>query len=539
MAYYKDLREHVRALEEKGRLVRIKRPINKDTELQPLVRWQFRGLPEEQRKAFLFENVTDAKGRQYAAPVLVGCHAASREVYAIGMMCLAGEIMEKWTQAELHPVRPVVVESGPIYEEMHRGDGLLEHGGMGEFPVPVSTPGFDNAPYLTAANWVSKDPETGIRNVGNYRSMVKAPDRLGICALPTQHLREHWEKCRSRGIPLQAAIVLGAAPNVGYAATVKLPYGVDEYDIAGGIAGAPVELVRCQTVDLEVPATSEIVIEGLVPTDYLEREAPFGEWTGFMGMYQSNPVLNITCIMHRQKPVLNAFISQFPPSESSKLRQIGTEAIFYKFLKYDCNIPGIVDVAVQETSAMVVIRMRKTHPSQVWQALNGAAALISGLWKTIIVVDEDIDPWDVESVNWAMSFRVQPHRDMQITRGRVSALDPSSAPLNDPDRRYPGVTGDSALLIDATRKWPYPPTSLPKKEFMERARQIWDEEGLPKLTPRVPWFGYSLGFWTEENEEEALLAVKGEHYLTGQKLAETRTKPEKGAKVEQRKADAT
>ncbi len=525
MAYYKDLREHVKALESAGKLVHIKRPIIKETELHPLVRWQFRGLPESERKAFIFENVVDVKGRKYDMPVLLACHAASREIYGIGMMCKPGEIMEKWAQAQLHQVDPVMVKTGPIYDEIHKGDKLMEHGGLNELPVPISTPGMDNAPYLTAANWVTKDPDTGITNIGNYRAMLKSPTRLGICALSGQHFREHWDRCRAKGIPMEAAIVLGASPNVGYVATAKLPYGTDEYKVAGGIAGAAVELVKCQTVNIEVPATSEIVIEGIVPTDFQEREAPFGEYTGYMGMEAINPVMNVTCIMHRKKPIFNAFLSQFPPSESSKLRQIGTEVVFYKFLKHDCNIPGILSVSIHESSGAaeyVVISMKKTHPSQAWQALNGAAALIPNVGKIIIVVDEDIDPTDPDSVNWALSFRMQPHRDLRVTQGKISGLDPSSAPMTDPNRRYPGVQGASCLLLDATRKWAYPPTSLPKKEFMENARKIWEEEGLPKLTPKVPWFGYNLGFWSPEYDEEAQLALKGEHYQTGEKLAKRR-----------------
>ncbi|MBI4330650.1 MAG: UbiD family decarboxylase [Chloroflexi bacterium] len=526
MAYYRDLREHIKVLEQHGKLIRIKRPINKDTEMHPLVRLQFRGLPEKERKAFIFENVLDVKGKSYDIPVVVGLHAASKEIYALGMGCRPEEIMEKWAQAELHPVEPVMVSGGPVCEEIHKGETLLQHGGLGEFPVPISTPGFDNAPYLTAANFVSKDPDTGVRNTGNYRAMVKSPTRLGICALATKHFRNHWEKHQKLGKPMQAAVVLGASPNFGFVATARLPYGKDEYAVAGGIAGSPLEVVKCQTVNIEVPAAAEIVLEGIVPTDTLEREGPFGEYTGYQGMDQFNPYLEITCIMHRKKPVFNAFISQFPPSESTMIQNLASEGVLYKFLKYDCNIPGIVDVAVHETSGSagqwIVIRMRKTHPSQAWQALNGAHGLMPGMGKFTVAVDEDVDPWDLESVVWAMSYRVQPHRDIRITQGKVGGLDPSAAPLTDPERRYPGVTGCSAILIDATRKWPYPPTSLPKKEFMDRAIQIWQEEGLPEIKPRVPYHGVSFGFWSREHEEEADLALKGDHYLTGEKLAKQR-----------------
>ncbi|MDP2734655.1 MAG: UbiD family decarboxylase [bacterium] len=526
MAYYRDLREYLKVLEKANKLVRITREINKDTELHPLVRWQFRGLPEAERRGFLFENVTDVKGRKYSIPVAVGIHAASREIYGLAMQCGPQEISAAWTKALMRPIEARLVETGPVQEEVHMGDKLLEHGGMAEFPVPISTPGFDNAPYLTAANWVTKDPDTGIVNIGNYRAMMKSDTRLGVLALGTQHLRLHWEKCRKLGRPLQAAVVLGPTPNVGLVATAKVPYGIDEYAVAGGIAGEPVELVRCKTVDIEVPATAEIVIEGELPVDAIEMEGSFGEFTGYMGMAGLAPFFNVTCITHRQNPIFNAFLSQFPPSESSKLKQVATEAIFYKFLKHDCNISGILDVACHDSigsTYYIVIRMRKSFPSEAWQALNAAVALAPTFGKFIIVVDEDIDPWDAESVNWALCFRVQPHLDTRITVGKEAGLDPSASSPTNP-QKYPYPNGCSALLINATMKWPYPPVSLPKREYMEQARQIWESEGLPQLNPRVPWFGYSLGFWEKEHEEEAELALKGEHYRTGEKFAGKRKK---------------
>ncbi len=525
MAYYKELREHIKALEANNKLVRIKREINKDTELMPLVRWQFRGLPEEERKAFLFENVVDASGKRYNIPVLVASHAASREVYAIGMMCQPSEIPEKWAEARRHPIEPRIVDEGHVQEEIHLGDKLLEHDGLAEFPVPISTPGFDNAPYLTAANWVTKDPETGARNVGNYRAMIKSKTRTGILNKHPQDLRTSWEKCRQMGKPLPAAVFIGAVPAIGFAATVKFPYDVDEYAVSGGIAGEPIELVKCKTVDLEVPATAEIVIEGELPIDFIEREAPFGEMTGYMGLEEMQPYFNVTCITHRKDPIYNAFISQFPPSESSKLRHIGNEANTYQFLRYDCGLP-VLDVALHESCAAspyCVISMKKSHPSQAWRVLNAVVAL-SPIRKIVVVVDDDIDPRDADSVNWAISYRVQPHRDVRIIEGMVAVLDHSASPPTETKSDYPMPSGASALLINATTKWDYPPVSLPRKEFMERARQIWEEEGLPKLKPMKPWYGYSLGYWTKELEEEAELALKGQHFQTGEKLAKQRKK---------------
>ncbi|MDP2646259.1 MAG: UbiD family decarboxylase [Desulfobacterales bacterium] len=524
MAYYRDLREHIAALEANNKLVRVGRPINKDTELMPLVRWQFRGLAEDDRKAFLFENVTDAKGRKYTVPALVASHAASRQIYAIGMMCGPSEIMERWTKAQLNPIPPKRVESGPCQEEVHLRASLCEHGGLEEFPIPISTPGLDNAPYLTCANWVTKDPDTGRVNVGNYRAMVKSPTRLGICSQVGQHIRKHWDKCREKGIPLQAAIVIGASPNIGYTSAAKLPYDLDEYSVSGGLAGQPVELVKCKTVDIEVPATAEIVIEGLLPTDSMEREAPFGEFSGYMGSELISPYFVVTAITHRKDAIYNAFISQFPPSESSKLRQVGYEATLFKYLRYDSNLPSVLDVGFHETAGSAlyaVIQMGKSHQSETWQALYGSVTLAANTPKFSIVVDDDIDPRDADSVNWALSFRVQPHRDIRIVEGRTTALDPSGAPgdASDDERRYPGPGGASAILINATRNWDYPPVSLPRKEYMEKAKKIWEEMGLPRLKPKAPWFGYELGDWSPENREEADLAVQGDYFVTGEKLA--------------------
>ncbi|HEX2932885.1 MAG TPA: UbiD family decarboxylase, partial [Candidatus Binatia bacterium] len=166
---YGDFREHLNALEERGKLVRIKRAINKDTELMPLVRWQFRGLEERDRKAFLFENVVDGKGKRYAMPVTVGTLAATTEIYAIGLRCEPDEIHERWAQAQLKPLEPTLVTGAPVHEVVWQGQDLLNGHGLDMIPVPISTPGFDNAPYLTSANWITKDIETGIYNIGNYR----------------------------------------------------------------------------------------------------------------------------------------------------------------------------------------------------------------------------------------------------------------------------------------------------------------------------------------------------------------------------------
>ncbi|MBI4523390.1 MAG: UbiD family decarboxylase [Deltaproteobacteria bacterium] len=526
--YYRDVREHLRILEGRGKLVRITREINKDTELMPLVRWQFRGLEEEQRKAFLFENVTDVKGRRYGMPVSVGTLAASTEIYSIGLMCAPEEIHERWTAAQLSPIAPVTVQSGPAQEVVWRGEDLLKGHGLEMLPVPISTPGFDNAPYLTSANWVSRDPETGIYNIGNYRGQIKGSARVGGL-FARQHMGQHWKKCIARGAPLEAAIVIGAIPTIAYAATAKLPYDFDEYRLAGGLAGEPVELVKCITVDIKVPATAEIVIEGIIPIDSVEPEGPFGEYTGYIGQRGLSPYMQVTCITHRRDAIYTALMSQFPPSESSKIKHVGTEKVICKFLRYDCGNPSVIDAAIHDEvsgsgQAYCVIKMKKTGSGDVWRALNATAGYAGNYAKICIAVDEDIDIRDPAMINWAICFNVIPDRDVVIAKGKGGGLDPSAHPPVSPGSERI-ETEMTALLIDATRPWPYPPVSLPRKEFMERAKAVWEELALPDLKPRMPWYGYSLGAWTKEDEEEAELALRGEHFVTGEKAKSRRVKP--------------
>ncbi|MFC1955092.1 UbiD family decarboxylase [Chloroflexota bacterium] len=531
MAYFKDLREHLIALEERGALIKIKRPINKDTELHPLVRLQFRGLPEEERKAFLFENVYDSRGRNYDSPVAVAAIAASMDVYATGMMCNPEDINKRLDEARRNSIKPLLISSGPVHEEIHVGDTLMEHGGLDEFPIPISTPGFDPAPFFSSPYIVTKDPDTGIQNVGTYRCHLKSPTRTGICMnYSSQDFATHWRMCKERGVPLQAAIIVGAAPNIAFTSVAKLSYGVDEFAVAGGIAGAPVEQVKCITVDLEVPAYAEIVIEGEVPTDEFEPEAPFGESLGYIGLRKMSPFINVTCITHRKNPIWQSFISQFPPSESSQMRLVSWGHTLYYYLRHELNMTDVLEVAFHQQSGSqgyIVIKMKKTESSEVMLTLEAAARKFS-FDKIIVAVDEDIDPWNSDLVNWAMSFRVQPHRDVKIIKYPAtykmdySIEAPTDGELREPDIGFEDLPDYSVLLIDATLKWPYPPVSLPAKEFMENALKIWKEEGLPPLQLKTPLWGYNLGLWSKENELEAKLAVEGEYYKTGEKLAKGR-----------------
>lgn len=212
---YNDLHEHLELLEKKGLLIRITRDINKDTELHPLVRWQYRGgIAEEDRKAFFFENVTDAKGKKFDMPVVVGALAANPEIYCTGVGCKREDLGEIWRKALAAPIGCLMLDKGPVQEVVITGDELEKEGnGTDRFPVPISTPGFDNAPYTTCSHWISKDIETGIPNMGNYRGQLKGRRKVGV--FPSglgQDIMVHWEKCKAKGVPLEVALVIGAPP---------------------------------------------------------------------------------------------------------------------------------------------------------------------------------------------------------------------------------------------------------------------------------------------------------------------------------------
>ena len=528
MAYYKGLRDLIEVLEQKGKLVKISAPVSRETELMPLVKLQYRGLPEGERKGFLFDNVVSVTGRKYDASVAVACLAGSREIYGLGLACEPDQIMDRWAQAQLKPFPPKLVPSGPCQEEVHTGKEL-EETGLDILPVPVNTPGFSGTIRTTASHVITKDPETGVQNIGCYGGKFVDRNIIGLAIAPTHHGSVHWLKCKEKGIPMQVAIVVGAPPAVAYASVANIPYNTDEMDIAGGLQGAPVEVVKCKTVDLLVPAYAEIVIEGEASIERQVGVASFGEYTGYMCSGEGNKdyYMKVTAITHRRRPIHSVYLSQFPPSESSKSVQIGMEGSYYKHLRYDCNIPGILEVVWPESGGgrqICIIKMKKRNPSEVWQALSAASAFSPTNRKMIIVVDDDIDARDPDAVNWALTFRMQPHRDLHVIRGGAGGLDYSSyRPGADrQEQRYPDGEGSSALLMDATLKWPYPPTSLPKKEYMERALQLWNELGLGPLTLKAPWYGYNLGYWTKDDEENAELIVKGDYRAVGKKLLKTK-----------------
>jgi UbiD family decarboxylase len=521
---YPDLHEHLKALDRAGLLITVKRAINKDTEMHPLVRWQFRGgIEEPDRKAFLFTNVTDSKKRKYDIPVAVGVLAASREIYRIGMGCPLEEINQTWTRAVANPIAPRIVKDAPCHEIVIKGAELDKPGkGLDGLPIPISTPGWDIAPFTTLSQYITKDPDSGVQNMGIYRGQVKAPRRLGMN--PSLELRPgiyaHWEKMRARGKKLPAAVILGAPPCVAFTSAQKVPEALDELHVAGGLVGSPINVVRAKTVDLLVPAEAEVVIEGYIDTEYLEPEAPFGESHGHVNLQEFNAFMEVTCITRRRDAILTSIISQVTPSESSLIKRVALEPLFTHHLRHTLGIQGVKRVSMHEPltnlrKVVAVIVDRKTPTTEIWRALYGAASWNRAAGKYVIAINEDIDPDNADALLWAMSYRANPALDLQILHHRDQGHGPRS-------KRNGGE--DASVLIDATLKEDFPPVSLPKRKYMEHAKKIWEELGLPRLKPESPWYGYTLGEWPEDLDRAAEMAVRGDYFETGKTLIKRRRK---------------
>ena len=528
---YHDLHQHIAILRERDLLIEVDIPIDKDSEMHPLVRWQFQGgMKESERKAFLFTNIHDGRGRKYETPVLVGGLAANREIYSVGMCCPIDDVQQKWEQAISNPIPPKFIDNALCHEIVETGESLTkEGGGLDALPIPVSTPGFDSAPTLSAGNVITKDPDTSVQNMGTYRCAIKAPDRL-VVRMATRVGGaggfQHYQKHQELGIKeMPVAIVLGCPPIVAFMGPQKLPLGVDEFTVAGGLANAPIHVTKAKTVDLTIPAEAEIIIEGFIDTTKVEPEGPFGESHGHIALEEYNMPMRITAITRRKKAVVPSYISQVAPSESSMIKRVAYEPLFLKHLRDECNIKGVKKVSLHEPLTgllrVTVVTCEENMPhTEIWRSLYNAAFFKGDCSKICIAVNEDIDVDNADALLWAISYRSNPVKDIKTVDFRGQG--------HGPKREHSGEE-DSSLLIDATMKSQMPPLALPAKQHMQRAMEIWQELGLPKLNVKSPWHGYSLGAWHEIWDAAGQRAAAGEYLENGRisaKLAVEGLKPE-------------
>jgi 4-hydroxy-3-polyprenylbenzoate decarboxylase len=457
----------------------------------------------------LFEDVRDAHGGGYDMRVAAGIYGASEEVVILGTGCeTPQEALDRWHHALENPLPPRLVDSGPVHEVIHVGDDLLERG-LDGIPVPLEEPGFSQM-IRTGLPMITRDPVTGSTNVGTYNGFFRDRTRLVAGIGGGKDGLRHWETARARGEELPVAIIIGATPNVMLAGSAALPFGVEELAVAGGLAGAPLDIVRCKTIPLEVPAHAEIVIEGMISPEVAEPRLAFGEYPGYMNVDRDlAPVMRVTAITHRKDAIFTPVLVGFPPSDCNAQWSFVNAANLYHHLRYSCGLP-VEEIHIPEMSGgkdFTMIRLQKgARPQVATQVLNVAA----GLWygsKYLVALDHDIDPRDPDMLIWALSYRVKPETDIVIQGGRSPGLDPAKT--------------HSRVLIDTTKSGRFPPLALPRKDFMERAVQIWSRHPeLPKARLRSPWHGYSLGLWTSEDDELAEMMVQGDYKGVGRRSAE-------------------
>ena len=241
-----------------------------------------------------------------------------------------------------------------------------------------------------------------------------------------------------------------------------------------------------------------------------------------MNLKEYNAFFDVTAITRRKNAVLVSIISQVTPSESSLIKRVAYEPAFLHHMRHHLNISGVARVFMHEPLTnlrkLIVIQMKSdTLDAEVWRALYGASSYSSSVGKMTIAVNEDIDPENLDMVMWALSYRMRPHQDLRI----LDHKDMGHGPRTGADDNHYEAT-DSAMLINAMLKRPYPPISLPAKQYMENAKVIWEELGLPPLKPQTPWYGYSLGQWPEEFQVEADRAVRSEYWTTGEVIKQRR-----------------
>ncbi len=465
---YGNIREFLTVLEEAGRLRRIAKPVDHTWELACLARWMLQGLPEQQRFGLLFEHVTG-----FETKVMTAVLGASRWNYALALETTPEGIHEKWVNALLHPIAPREVGESPARQVVAAGADV----DLKAIPIPTWTPGKDAAPYITATV-ITVDLETAKQNAATYRCMVRDRSHLAINLTPGRHGHRNYSSWARQGRPAPFAIVVGAEPVVHLAAISNVPYGTDELTIAGGLKGAPVDVVRGRTGDLLIPAHCEFIIEGEIPPNATALEGNFGEFAGYMGGVNAKPLATITSISRRRDAIYYGYISQMPPSESTMIQSKSNEGLILKMLRHDHGETAVVDVAIDLTYggllAHCIVSMTPRDPEHAKRV--GRLVAENTLLKRVTVVDDDVDIRDPFHMDWALNSRYNPARDTIIIEGVTTGiiLDPSV-------RMKDGVpieTG-SKVVIDATEKTGSGDISLPPRDLMLKAKEIWDGLGLP------------------------------------------------------------
>lgn len=472
-----DLGSFLIFLEHSGRFRRVAKSVDKDWELACIARWALESTAEKDAYAILFENV---KGHSF--PVVVNLFSTP-EMYGSALGIEADEILQHWAKSLAKPLSPLTVNFGPAQDITH----LASDANLLSIPAPVWTPGRDAGAYLSAANVITKDPDTGIQNMGIYRMQIHDARHAGLYfGGRMQHGAIHLRKCAERQQPMPIAAVIGAAPAVTFASAAKLPYGVDELSIAGALAGSGIEVVRAKTVDLLVPARAECVIEGLVHAGTSRDEGPFGEYLGYVNGVAPAAVVEVTAITHRSAPVHHGFVQQMPPSDGHVVMEMGVLGPLWFNLTQKLKVKGIRNLAIARGSAglsILVAQIEKAHVSESDRIGRLLAKFNSGQ-KFIYLVDEDVDIRDQDTLNWALSSHVNLPHDIEFVKSLTTSQSKESKSSSSDGQELVPAPSSVVAIFNATSRNAMREMSLPSPSLMSKTKENWAETGLPPLNPR-------------------------------------------------------
>jgi 4-hydroxy-3-polyprenylbenzoate decarboxylase len=479
---FADLRAYLKALEKRRELHRVAvevSPVLEITEIADRV-------VKTQGPALLFERVTGG-----TTPVAINLFGSQERV----MRALEIGAWREWSErvnfflepkvptslldkvktlpklAEVAGIFPKTVKDGPVHEVVKSGDQV----DLGEFPVLQCWPR-DGGRFFTLTNVITKDPTTGARNCGMYRLQIYDRNTTGM------HWHLHHDSARifqdrkKAGERTEVAVALGGDPATMFAPAVPLPPGIDEMVFAGFVRQEPVEMVRCVSVDLEVPAHAEIVLEGWVDPEERRTEGPFGDHTGYYSLADSYPVFHVTAVTHRKDAIYPTTVVGRPPMEDCYMG-FAIERMFLPLMQK--MLPEVVDYHMPFEGVfhnLMIVAIDKRYPHHARKVMHGIWGLGQATFtKVIVVVDADVNVHDPAEVAWRALANIDPQRDMEIVTGPAETLDHAS--------RMPWW--GSKVGIDATRKWPsegfarpWPDDIVMSPEVKKKIDAIWSRLGL-------------------------------------------------------------
>lgn len=461
---YKDLREYLDALRSHGELIDVTRPVALDLEVGKALRKS----AAIAGPAVLFKN----NGTPYP---LVGGIYNSRAKALIAFECSDDTLFDFVLEGLKKPIPPKVVATAPAQENVIKADAV----DLSKLPIPKYSPD-DGGAYITPGIVVSKDPETGVYDIGNYRFQVIDNKTLSFLAQPNHRFGKNLAKAKEKGDKsYTAALVIGVDPLLAFSCQFQVSDDTNDFDVAGGLRRSAVELVQCKTIDLLVPACAEFIIELQIDLTKDVFEGPLGEYTGYYTPGSMKPIAKISTITHRNDPYFQALLTGVPPTENHVLKQIPFETSFFNTMR--SAFPTLQKVAIPLSGGVsfyVVMGIEPRFDGEARQAI--LAAMGSNLRpKIVVAVNPDIDVHNSDQVEWALSFRMQPEEDVilvdAVPAGPLDPSIPDSVPL---DKRV-----GSSIGIDAT--YPYG-SNKPGSPYCFKVADVpgWQEYNFPELTQK-------------------------------------------------------